>query len=153
MSNRQTGDYDQTRDMDEYDPNPREAGKWISALVALLGLWMIAEAVLFDLVASQFWNDVIIGAALLALGGYDYSRRADEKFGDVAAAGFAALLGLWLILSPFVLGADSGATETVNDFGFWNDVLVGLAVTGLGAYSTYSARDRREDSPRATADR
>lgn len=154
MSNEHTDtDYDQSRDTDEYNPNPREAGKWLSALVALLGLWMIVQAVLFDLVATQFWNDIIIGAALLALGGYNYSRRADERFGNVAAAGLAALLGLWLIITPFVFGADSGATETVNDAGFWNDILVGLAVTTIGAYSAYKARDHQTTSPRATTDR
>lgn len=154
MSNTQTDtDYDESRDTREYNPNPDEDGKWLSAIVAILGLWMIAQALLFDLAASQFWNDIIIGAALAGLGGYNYSRRADEKFGNIAAAAFAALLGLWLIVSPFMFGIDSGATETANDAGFWNDILVGLAVTIIGAYSAYKARDHQNSTRRAAADR
>lgn len=153
MSNTQTdADYDETRDADTYDPNPGEDGKWLSAIIALLGLWMIVQALLFDLTASQFWNDVIIGVALAGLGGYNYSRRADERFGNMAAAALAALLGLWLIASPFMFGADGGTTETVNDFGFWNDIIVGLAAAGLGAYSAYKVRDHRETTRRAAAE-
>lgn len=166
MSNRDTDDdYDRTRTDetartddrapdrtmdDEYDPNPSEAGKWISALIALLGLWMIAEALLFDLVASQFWNDIVVGALLLAVGAYNYYRRSDERFGSVAAATLAALLGLWLVASPFMFGADTGSTEAANDFGFWNDIIVGLAALILGAYSAYKGRDRRETARRTT---
>lgn len=153
MSDTPTDDYDQPRNADEYDPNPGERGKWLSALIALLGAWMIAEALLFDLVASQFWNDVFVGVALLTLGGYNYYRRADEKFGNMAAAVLAALLGLWLLASPFMFGADAGATEATNDFGFWNDVIVGLAAFLLGAYSAYKTRDRRRDTRRATPER
>ena len=154
MSNTQSdADYDETRDVNDYDPNPNERGKWLSALIALLGGWMIVQALLVDLIASQFWNDILVGALLLAVGAYNYYRRADEEFGSIAAATLAALLGLWLIAAPFMFGADGGATETVNDLGFWNDILVGLAVTSLGAYSAYKARDYREDTRRATPER
>ncbi|MFC7194107.1 hypothetical protein ACFQL4_04645 [Halosimplex aquaticum] len=120
------------------------------ALIALLGGWMIMQALVLDLVASQFYNDVIIGIALLALGGYNYYRRADEKFTSIAAASLAALLKLWLIAAPFMFSADGGATETGNDFGFWDDILVGLAAAILGVYSAFKARDHREDMRRAT---
>lgn len=148
MSDRNT-DYGETgpdrtereRTTDEY--NPSEGGKWISALVALLGLWMVAEAVMFDLAASQFWNDLIVGALLLSIGAYNYSRRTDERLGSMGAAMVVALLGLWLVLSPMMFGADAGTTEAVNDAAFWNDVVIGLITLGLGAYSAYSIRNRR----------
>jgi thiol:disulfide interchange protein len=142
----------ETREHDvdtEYDPNPSESGKWLSAIIALLGAWMILEALLFDLVASQFWNDVIVGALLLAVGGYNYSQRAKEQIGSVAAASLAALLGLWLIATPFMFGAELGLTETVNVAGFWNDIVVGLVAFVLGAYSAYTARDQQQDVGRA----
>ena len=149
MSNRNRDRTDEPDDYeydgDDYDPNPTERGKWISAIIALLGVWMILESVLFDIVATQFWNDIIVGALLLAVGGYNYYRRANEEIGSVAAAGVAALLGLWLIAAPFVLGADAGLTEATNDLAFWNDIVVGLIALGLGAYSAYEARDQRED--------
>jgi hypothetical protein len=39
-------------------------------------------------------------------------------------------------------------TETVNDAGFWNDVVVGLLALVIGAYSAYKARDQRRDARR-----
>jgi len=137
---------------DDYDTNPDESGKWISALIALLGLWMMLEAFLFDIILTQFWNDVLVGALLLAVGGYNYYRRADQEVGSMAAAGIAALLGLWLIAAPFVLGTggEAAAVETANDLAFWNDVVAGLIALGLGAYSAYEVRKDRRDIRRAT---
>ena len=136
---------------DRHHPNPDESGKWISALIGLLGLWMIVQAFWFDVVPAQFWNDVIVGVLLLAVGGYNYYRRSNEEIGSVAAASVAALLGLWLVVTPFVLGTDIGFTETTNDLAFWNDVVVGLLALGLGAYSAYEAREeRREAAARRT---
>lgn len=126
-----------------YDANPGGRGKWISAIIGLLGLWMILQAVLFELTAGQFWNDVIVGALLLAVGGYNYYRRADERLGNIGAATLAALIGLWLVASPFVFGAGDAA----SGFAFWNDLVVGLLALVLGAYSAYRGRSRR----RATA--
>lgn len=135
----------------EHGPNPGKRGKWLSALVALLGLWMIVQAFGVDLTASQFWNDILVGALLLVVGGYNYSRRSDERFANTAAALVAAVAGLWLIAAPFLLGTEAGLTETANDFGFWNDVVVGLLALGLGAYSAYRARDHRRDARRTAA--
>lgn len=128
----------------EVDPNPSEQGKWVSMVVALLGLWLLVEAVVFDLSAANFWNDVIIGVALIVLGGYNYYRRADERFGSVSVGAFVALLGLWLLAAPFVLTPDVAVEMTLVDV--WNDVIVGLLVLVLGAYSAYQARRDAEVS-------
>ena len=158
MSNRNANDdYDhragvETTDqevVDDYDSNPTERGKGLSAVIAILGIWMVVEAFWFDLVAAQFWNDVLVGVLLLAVGGYNYYRRADEELGSVAAASVAALAGLWLIAAPFLFGADVGLTETTNNLAFWNDIVVGLIALVLGAYSAYTARDQRRDIRRA----
>ena len=126
----------------DYDPNPEEEGKWISGLIALVGLWLVVEAFLFDfLLLGNVWNDAIVGVLLVALGGYNYYRRADEEPGSVAAAGLAALLGLWMVVSPFVYGLGEGWTVITTQIGFWNDVIVGLVVLALGVYSAYEARD------------
>lgn len=152
MSQRTGDEYDRDVDaerVDDYETNPDERGKWISALIALLGAWLIVEAVIFDLAATQFWNDVLVGALLLAVGVYNYYRRANERHADAGAATLAALLGLWLIAAPFVLGFGGGFAETTNDLGFWNDVAVGLLVFILGAYSAYAGRKRQRAARRA----
>jgi len=132
---------------DDYDErrvgrNPREAGKWISAFVAVLGLWLVAQAYMLNPIAGNFWSDVIVGVALIALGGYNYYRRSDEGLGSVAVGAFVALLGLWLIATPFILGSTDGAGAVETDAEFWNDVVTGTVVFILGAYSAYQARDR-----------
>lgn len=144
MSERTTGTDDVERNR-----NPDESGKWVSALLALLGLWMVAQAFLIDLVAAQFWNDVIVGLLLAAIGTYNYSRRAGEHAGNVGAAAVAVLIGLWLIAAPFLFGDQMPFTGAATDMGAWNDIIVGLAALGLGAYSAYKARDEQRTVGRA----
>lgn len=139
---------DRVERRDEYDTNPGKQGKWISALIALAGLWLIGEALFVDLLLEEstvlgiedFWNDLIVGVALATLGGYNYSRRANETLGSAGVAGLAALLGLWLVISPFALGIEVNITEITPELGFWHDVVVGLLVFGFSAYSAYETR-------------
>jgi peptidoglycan/LPS O-acetylase OafA/YrhL len=147
-----TNDMDTDRRDERADQgaNPRERGKWISALIAVLGLWMIVQALGLELAASQFWNDILVGVLLIGVGGYNYSRRADERLANAAVALIAVAAGLWLIAAPFVLGADAGFTETTNEIGFYNDIVVGLLAAGLGAYSAYTAGDHQQDTRRTT---
>jgi|AntRauTorcE11898_2_1112593.scaffolds.fasta_scaffold58422_1 hypothetical protein len=140
---------DQYDDDGEIRTNPRESGKWISALVALIGAWLLVQAFLLEPVAGNFWSDVIVGVALIALGGYNYYRRSDERHGSVAVGAFIALLGLWMIATPFVLGSTEGTAAVESDIEFWNDIVVGLATFLLGTYSAYASRDR--DVERTTA--
>jgi len=142
----QREDYDHEPEM---DTNPGERGKWISALVALLGLWLVVEAFVLNPIAGNFWSDIIVGVALIALGGYNFYRRANERLGSVGVGVFVALLGLWLVATPFILGSTEGTAAVEFDIEFWNDVLVGLLVFLLGAYSAYEARDTDVATPAA----
>lgn len=125
----------------DYDENPAEQGKLASALIALAGIWLLIEPFLLEpIVAGNFWNDIVVGALLLVLGGYNYYRRANDDLGSTAVAGLAALLGLWLIVAPWVYGIETPQGEIVTELGFWNDVVVGLLVLVLGVYSVYETR-------------
>lgn len=118
--------------------NPTESGKGISLAVAGLGLWLLASVGLFGLSGSALWNDVVVGLALLALGGYNYYRRSHERFGSTSAGVLAALLGLWLAVAPLVFAPTSGIEASMPVV--WNQVVVGALALVLGVYSANEAR-------------
>ncbi|MFA9504817.1 hypothetical protein ACERIM_18805 [Natrinema sp. H-ect1] len=130
-------------DKTPFEPNPAERGTWLSAAIALVGLAVLGQAFVLELAAGQFWNDVFAGATLLVAGAYNYARRANGTFGSMGVAVLAALVGLWLVAAPFLLGAGSGGIETTSDLGFWTDVVAGLLAAGLGTYSAVRIRRRR----------
>ncbi|MFC6767157.1 SPW repeat domain-containing protein [Natrinema soli] len=130
-------------DRTPYRPNPDERGKRLSGIVGLLGLALLVQALVLELGATQFWNDSFVGAILLVAGAYNYYRRSNEEFGSIGVASLVALLGLWLVASPFLLGSGSGIAETASGLGFWTDILVVLLAFGIGSYSAYASRDRR----------
>lgn len=125
-------DVTKPRDREESGANPHMDGRWVSVIVALLGLWLIVETVWTD-PAVLFWNDLITGGLLVGLGSYNYSRRAAKRVGSFGVAALTALLGLWLIVSPFAL------SPTVDSAGvaFWNNILIGAIAVALGGYSAY----------------
>ncbi|MFB6164345.1 MAG: hypothetical protein ABEJ31_04225 [Haloarculaceae archaeon] len=141
MSERDTDDTIEANVEEGYDSNPADQGRWLSALVVLAGAWLVVQPFLVDLVALHFWNNVLVGLALIVLGGFNYYRRAADRLASTAAAGLVALLGLWMIAVPFVLDATINFVVVPGPFGFWNDIIVGLIVLGLGLYSVYEARD------------
>ncbi len=83
------------------------------------------------------FNSVVVGVTLALLGGYNYARRAGERLGSVAAAGFVGLLGLWLLVSPWLFELDPDAAVA------WNYVATGV----LALYSGYEARDTDVETP------
>lgn len=131
------------RDRIEYDPNPERRGTWLSAAIALLGVWLAAQAILFEPAAGQFWNDVLVGAALVSIGAYNYSRRSKQELGSAGLATFAAVLGLWLVATPFLLGPADGLIAAESQARAASAVLVGALAVALGGYSAAKTRDRR----------
>jgi hypothetical protein len=132
----------------DYDRNTNEEDRWASAIIALAGIWLLIEPFLLDpIIAGNRWNDIIVGLLLLALGGYNYYRRTNDRLGSTAAAGLAALIGLWLLVAPWVYGIDAGGGEIVTELGFWNDVIVGLVVLALGVFSVHETRDTDVATP------
>lgn len=119
--------------------NYGQRGKWASAVVALLGAWLVVAAFVFPLLAANFWNHVIVGILAVVLGGYNYARRSSERYGSVAAAAFVALLGLWLVVSPWIVDTEFAGTDVVTEVGFWNAIVVGALMLLLGVYSAYEA--------------
>ncbi|WP_306058906.1 SPW repeat domain-containing protein [Natronococcus wangiae] len=136
-----------TRDRIEHQPNPDERGTRLSAAIGLLGLWLVVQAVWLNPAPGRFWNAVLVGGALLAVGAYNFHRRANEEFGSAGVATFAALLGLWLVASPLLFGGESGTAAAAA-----GEVVVGLLAVGFGTYSAVAIRNRRKEADaRSTA--
>lgn len=151
QSNDMDTDTNRRNERDDHGANPGERGKWLSALIALLGILVIVQAYVFDITQAQFWSDALVGALLIGVGGYNYSRQANERVANTAVALIAVAAGVWLIAAPFVLGGDASLTETTNDLWFYSHIVLGLLAAGLGAYSAYKAGDRKEDTRRTKA--
>jgi len=131
--------------------DPTQGGTWVSAVVGLVGLWLLLESVLFEVVAAQLWNDLVVEALLVAVGAYNYYQQTSGAGRSVGVAAVAALLGLWLVATPFVYGVAAGQIPGTATAGFWNDVVVGPLTLGLGAYSAYRIHDTRGTVTKPTA--
>jgi FtsH-binding integral membrane protein len=114
--------------------------KWLAAVIGLVGLWLIVgPPFLFEAPFADFWNDLLIGLALVVLAVYTYARSGDSSSQWSAAA--AAVLGAWL-----VVGAVLWQT---SQFLHWNDVAAGivvLVVAGYGAYESHEVHSSNDDS-------
>ncbi len=105
---------------------------WIVALVGLLEL--IAPFVLgFSFVNIAMWNGIVLGVALIILG--LLATRSDHVDSDRTLDIINALLGLWLILSPFILGF---STTTV--VGMWTNIVLGIVTIILSLVAVFEYR-------------
>ena len=105
--------------MEDVRPHYRTAGSG-SIWNFLLGIWLVISP--FVLAFAQLerarWNNIACGGAiaLLALGAM--SERRSQAGGNW----FSVLLGIWLIISPFVLGFSARPTP------LWNNIILGVVV-------------------------
>ena len=115
--------------------------KWLAAAVGVIGLWLVVvPPFLFEAPFADFWNDLLVGVALVALAVYTYARSGDSSSRWSAVT--AAVFGVWLIVGAVLW-------ET-SQFLHWNDVVAGVVVfvvAGYGAYEshkTYSSSDAND---------
>ena len=104
--------------------------QWQDALNALLGLWLVISPWLLGYAGETLaaWNAWIPGviiavAAIAALTAF----HAWEEWVNAA-------LGLWLVISPWLLGY-AGVTAAL-----WNHVIVGLLTLALALWGVWRAR-------------
>ena len=98
----------------------------VSSLVNVLsGFWIIISPFVLGLHAPKaIWNDVVVGALVGTLA---IVRWAMEQAGR---SWVNLLLGIWLVVSPFVLVLGTGA--------MWNNVILGIIVAAFALTNTYS---------------
>ncbi|WP_276255514.1 SPW repeat domain-containing protein [Halomontanus rarus] len=119
--------------------------QWVSAIVSLAGLGLVAYPFIFEATEAAIWNDTLVGTAIFLLAGYNFVRLSRDRLASVGAASLATLLGLWALISPAVIemGSDELATATAAG---------GLVVAVLSAYNAYanSKADTSERTPAHT---
>ncbi|OIB57345.1 SPW repeat protein [Natrialba sp. SSL1] len=102
-----------------------------SALTLLLGFWLLATQFVFHAPAMCQWSIAITGALIGILSISTQYVERDERVVTRIAAGANTLLGLWLVIAPFLFGID-GVQR-------WNVVIVGVLVSSLAGYNFYIA--------------
>ncbi|MFQ5804024.1 MAG: SPW repeat protein [Candidatus Methylomirabilales bacterium] len=102
--------------------------KWISWTNCVLGLWLVLAPFTLDYGGNQtaLWEDVIVGL-LIAVFAF-WRAVGPETKGMAGASWTVAILGLWALIAPFVLGYSGIAAATTND------VIVGVVVAALATY-------------------
>lgn len=117
--------------------------KWLSGLAALVGAWIILSPFLFESTVAAGWNNLLVGAAILLISGFNFYRLSNGKPSVDGAMGIVALLGIWTLITPFAIDIGSDAL-------LWSNVIAGvLVVLHAGAVATVGRRIRAE-APEAT---
>ena len=119
-----------------YETTARHSGAftWPRWVAALFGGWLIISADLWRHTDAQKTNALGCGGLALAF--------ALASFRDSRARYLNAGLGLWLILSTFILGGARGVASS------WNELFIGIALVALSALrGNEREEDRMEESP------
>ena len=107
----------------------RGSNSWLNIL---LGIWVIISPFVLAFPSPRAtWNNVATGIAVGVLAIVRWSTRNQPGWSWITA-----ILGIWLILSPFVFGVVSGAT-------LWNNGILGIIIAAVAlsnAPSKVSAR-------------
>ncbi len=109
-----------------------KTAKNLNWIIALVGLWEILAPFIFGATgtAAFLWDAIIIGAALAILGVWAALSKTDSTVKTLSWIN--AVLGLWLIVAPFVLSYSSVTAA------LWNDIIVGIIELVLGAWAAVS---------------
>lgn len=134
-------DPDETRTREQGEPAGQ---KWLSGIASLIGLWILLSPSVYEAAASTLWNNVIVGAAILLLAGYNYYRIVNGYPTSTGVMSLVLLLGLWTIVAPFAF-AGAFAVGAVVDAGtaaeglVWSNVVSGVLAALVAAYVAYTA--------------
>jgi len=118
--------------MDGTTPRVRSQGAGASSLNILLGIWLVIAPFVLNyarLEAAQT-NDIIVGIIVAIIG----AIRSFGAFTQPAWSWVNVVLGVWLIIAPFVLGYSGSATP------LWNDIILGVIIAILAWTSATSTR-------------
>jgi len=99
---------------------------WVNAL---LGIWVIVAPFVLGppLLSVAIWNNLATGAAvaILALIRTNMPRQSGWSWSNV-------ILGIWLLISPFVLGFAAPRL-------LWNNIILGIIIALVGISNAWAA--------------
>ena len=100
----------------------RDGSSWINAL---LGIWVIVSPFVMAIHSSKaIWSNVIAGAVVVVLAIVRWSMH------QPGWSWLNLILGMWLVISPFVLFLGGPA--------MWNNVILGIIIAAFALTNTYS---------------
>jgi hypothetical protein len=105
-----------------------------SGLNILAGLWLIlAPFVLgFSSLGGAMWNSLILGAAIAGLA----IIRVINPLSLAGLSWWNFVFGIWLLLSPFIIGFAGVESPT------WNTVVVGVFVLAMAGWSALATQGK-----------
>ena len=103
--------------------------KTLNWLVVVLGVWEVLSP--FILGTSHFagalWDALILGIALVILAGW--AALSQQATTAKLLSWINVVLGVWLIVAPFIVRYSGHATA------LWNDIIVGIIVAVLSVWA------------------
>lgn len=111
---------------------------WQDWFVTLIGIWLVVSHWALDIAAPEgisaalatvaLWNAIVSGVVAIALGvAATAAFKAWEEWASIA-------LGLWLVVSPWLLGYAAMQTAT------WNVTISGVLIILSAAWAMYDER-------------
>ncbi len=115
--------------------------KWLSGIVSLIGLWVAISPFVYEVMESMLWNNVLVGAAIFLLAGYNYYRIVSSHPTSTGVMSLVALLGLWILVAPFALEGTVAmeGLDVASDGLVWSNVVSGVLTAIFAAYIAYAA--------------
>lgn len=106
-----------------------KTAKTLSWLVALAGLWEIFAPFFlgYKATGAALWDDILIGIALVVLA--SWAALTDVMDTIKGLSWVNVVLGVWLVVAPFILGYGHVAAAV------WNDIIIGLVALVLSAWA------------------
>lgn len=114
----------------------------MSGLAALVGAWIAISPMIFDATEMGLWNNVIVGAAIFLIAGFNYYRLTTNQPSVFGAMILVVILGAWALIGPFLF--EMGSDELL-----WSTVVSGLVAVLTGGYVASADRRLRTGVPEA----
>ncbi len=85
-----------------------------AGLTAVLGVFVMVSAVVFTITDYMGIHNVVVGALVAVLAAYHAYRIGENRSPSVVIAGVLALLGIWIVASPFIFGIERELVIGIN---------------------------------------